>query len=736
MSLLNALLCGGASLAALALTSQTAFADATSDTAGSASAPPHVEQVTVTARHLNVGTKSDTPLQETAATIDVVPRETIEQQAASRVKDVLENVAGITPGTTLGSGTGYYIRGFKDVRIYRNGMLVNGGNDSFDSDLGTANIESLSVLKGPGSVLYGRVEPGGVINIETKRPLSDPHLIAQQSVGSYNFKRSEVDATGPLLGDHNLLYRVAGSYEDADSFRKFVSHQETLFAPSLTWRPSDRFDGTIEGEFYKKDFDADFGIPAVGNRPAPIPISENLGDPNTPRSHLNKTHIGSEIHFHLNSDWVLTNRFLYSKIKNNETFLNPAPAFGTTALLSDGTYKRNAFFEGASQEFKQTTLDLNGHVEFAGAKHEILAGIDYLNGTTDYEIHGNYKTSDPALNINIYSPTYGVPASVIATDLLHVASTRPYSHYAGEWYGAYVQDQITVWNRLHLLAGGRYDWASGGRGRGASFAIAYANEPTVENKDKRFSPHLGLAYDVTPDLTLYSSWTNSFAHSNGLDPVTGARRPPEIGEQYEAGAKAALLDRRLNATFAVYNLTKDNVAEPNPADPLTTILRGQQRSRGVELSVSGQLTPTLSFNGGYAYTDAIISKDTSGLQGNRIANVPKNQANFWAKYDVTTVRNLRGLSLALGVFYVGERAGDADQPGGSTFQLPAYTRLDAAAYYQFTVYGRHMTAQLNVKNLTDKRYYDSTDEGANVGSRYGVYPGAPRTIYGSLRVAF
>ncbi|HVO93082.1 MAG TPA: TonB-dependent siderophore receptor [Terriglobales bacterium] len=683
-------------------------------------------------------TKTDTPLLQTPATIDLIPRDVIQDQAALKVKDALENVVGVSPGPTVGGGTGYYIRGFKDARIYRNGLLVNAANDSFDSDLGTANVERLEVLEGPASVLYGRIEPGGLINVVTKRPQADPHYMLEQSFGSYDLKRTQWDATGTVSRNNGLLYRFAGSYDDSGSFRQFIAHQETLLAPSVTWSPNDRFDWTVEGEYYNKDFDADFGIPAVGNRPAPIPVTENLGDPNTPRSNLAKSHLGSEINYRLSDNWTVTNKFLWTSIDSKETFLNPAPAFGTTALLANGTLQRNAFFEAASQDFKQTTLDLSGKFSVAGTEHHVLLGFDYLDGTTNYNIAGNYKTPDPALNINIYNPVYGVPVSIIATDLLQAASTRPFSHYAGVWYGAYFEDQILIWDRLHILGGGRYDWAENGRGRGATWQLAYANQPSVVTRDERFSPQVGLLYDVTSNFTLYTSWTNSFAKSNGLDPVTGAKRPPETGEQYEAGAKGEFFDSRLTATLSLYDLKKHNVAEPNPTDPLETILSGERRSRGIEFNVTGRLTQALSILAGYAYTDAIVSKDTNGIQGNRIANVPRNQANAWLKYDFGDYAALKGLSLALGARYVGQRAGDGDNPGdpGATFFLPAYIRIDAEAAYRFSIDGTDVTAQLNIKNLTDRRYFESTDEGANVGSRYGIYPGTPLTVSGTLRLEF
>ncbi|HIJ61724.1 MAG TPA: TonB-dependent siderophore receptor [Rhodospirillaceae bacterium] len=682
--------------------------------------------------------KTDIPLLDTPATVDVVPRALLSDQAATRVKDALENVVGVAPASTVGSGTGYYIRGFKDTRIYRDGLLVNAANDAFQSDLGTANVERIEVLKGPASILFGRIEPGGLINVVTKRPEADPHSMIGQSFGSYNLKRTEWDSTGQVTADGQFLYRISGSYDDADSFRTYVSHQETLLAPAVTWRPTDRLSWTVETEYYNKNYDADFGLPAIGNRPASIPTSENLGDPNTPRSNISKVHIGSEINYKLTEDWNITNRFLSTSMRNNETFLNPAPAFGTTALQDNGTLRRNAFFQGTGQDFQQTNLDLTGKFDVAGTKHQTLVGFDYLHATTDYNIQGSYKIADPALAINIFTPVYGMPSSVIAADLSKPASTRAYSYYEGNWYGAYFQDMITFGGRFHLLGGGRYDWAEGGRGRGATWSAAQANLPTVLTRDQYFSPRVGLVYDLTPTQSIYSSWTNSFAQSNGVDPITGSKRPPQTGEQFEVGAKSEFFDKRATATLALYDLTKRNISQPSPTDPTLTVLSGAQRSRGVELDFSGSLTKAISLNAAYAYTYAAVTVDNTGVQGDRIANVPRHQAHVWAKYDFADYTPLNGLSVALGLTGVGSRPGDGDTSGGgkSTFNLPGYARADAAIAYRFQVDGRNLTAQLNVKNLTDRRYYESTDEGANVGSRYSIYPGAPVTVIGGLRAEF
>jgi iron complex outermembrane receptor protein len=684
----------------------------------------------------STGTKTDTPILETPASVEAVSSEVIHDQAAIRIKDALENVSGVRPQSTLGEGSGFVIRGFRDNRIYRNGIIANAANDQFDSDFGTANIESVEVLKGPASILFGRIEPGGLINIVTKRPLPDTHYSIQQTFGSYDEKRTEWDATGPASSDGTLFYRFTGSYDDGASFRDFNFHREMLFAPSLTWKPSSRLEFNLEIEGYNKDYLADFGIPAIGNRPAPIPIGRNLGDPNTPPSYLSKVHVGSDVVYRVSDDWSLHSRFLSTITRAEQSFLNPAPSFIPTALEADNrTLDRNAFFEGSNQDIAGANLDLTGKFAVGSTRHNALVGFDYLHSTTDYWITGDYLNPDPRLAIDIFSPHYGVDPAIIASTL---AIPSNFSVYEGDWYGLYAQDQVTLWDRLHLVANGRYDWVTAGRSNGSSFADAATRLDASKHSDERFSPRLGILYEPIDRLSVYFSWSNSFGNNNGLDSVTGKPLPPELAEQYEAGVKTELFDGNLLATASVFELTKTNILGPDPHNPLISVLNGSRRARGVEMDITGRITDELNVIATYAYTDARVIDDTNGLEGDRVANVPHHAGSVWLKYDVKDYAPLKGLSLGLGAFLVGDRPGDGDQVGdpGNTFTLPAYARVDLLAAYQFSIDGTSMTAQFNIKNMFDKRYYESTDQGANVASRLGIYPGAPLTALGSLRAEF
>ncbi len=227
-------------------------------------------------------TKTDTPIMETPASIQVVPKSVMEDQKSTRIKDALENVSGVRPQSTTAMGTGFIMRGFLNKQTYRNGLIASTGG-SLQSEFDTANIQSVEVLKGPAAVLYGRAEPGGLINITTKKPLDIPFYSLEQQFGSYDLYRTQWDATGPVTDDGTLLYRFTGAYQSNNSFRDFISTDRINIAPTVTWKPTDATDVTLSVEYMNQDYQADLGIPAIGNRPASIPISRSYGsDPNLP----------------------------------------------------------------------------------------------------------------------------------------------------------------------------------------------------------------------------------------------------------------------------------------------------------------------------------------------------------------------------------------------------------------------------------------------------------------------
>ncbi len=688
-------------------------------------------------------TKTNIPLVVTPAAINVVPRAVIQDQQVTRIQEALENVSGVFPDASLGSGNRFIIRGFPVSQIYRNGVLAASfGRSEFD----TANIERIEVLKGPAALLYGRSEPGGLINIVTKRPIDVSYNSVEQRFGSFRQVRTQWDSNN-FLGDGNMLaYRFSGGYQTNGSFRDFDRSNMILLNPSLRFQPTPDTSLVVDLEYFNQDFIADFGIPAVGDRPAPIPISRSFGDPNDPIDNTRQINVGSEFTQRFNEYLTLRNRFLASFNHGFTDFVNPAPAFDAAAALTpDGIMHRNIFGQINNDTIYTTNLDLLGNFDLWGMRHETLVGFDYLRSTTQYPFFGDFITPNPAYDINIYNPwpSYGIPRSAFyAAPFNRPGFPRDVSAFLEDQKGIYFQDHITIWDRLHIVGGGRYDWSVVARGRGGTIRAAELNigAPGVRRYDDAFSPRVGVLYQLMPWLSVYGSWTTGFGANNGVT-ADNVPQPPQQSEQWETGIKAELFDKRLLATLAFYNLTKNNILTPNLStpDPFDSIAVGVQRSKGVEFDAVGKVTDNISLISSFTYLDARVVKDSilddAGVPvflGHRLPNVPRYGGSFWCKWDVTEIPELHGLSLGIGVRFVGNRQGDAI----SSFQLPAYARLDAMAAYKWSFGPMNLVAQVNVRNLTDTIYYESTDPDSNVSPRLGIAPGAPRAVVGSLRVEF
>lgn len=282
-------------------------------------------------------------------------------------------------------------------------------------------------------------------------------------------------------------------------------------------------------------------------------------------------------------------------------------------------------------------------------------------------------------------------------------------------YGVYLQDQIAFSDNLKLLVGGRYDWVS------SEFEILNNNIDDPVQNDGAFSPRIGLVYQPNNNVSLYASYSTSFKPSGGFN-LDGRQFKPTRGTQYEVGVKTDFLDRRLSATLAAYHITKTNVTTRDLNNPGFSIQTGEQQSQGIELDVTGEILPGWKIIASYAYTDAKVSKDNTIPVGNRLDNVPFNQASLWTTYEIQK-GNLRGFGFGLGLFYIGERKGDL----ANSFELPSHLRTDAALYYRRDGFN----AAINIRNLFDIDYARYS-----FGSRNFIQRAAPLTITGSIGWTF
>lgn len=665
-------------------------------------------------------TKTDTPIMETPFSVQVVPRAVMNDRKANSLQEALETVSGVGFMPVDGGVYNVFVmRGFVgDSTVFRNGLHLEGFN--FD----TANLERIEVLKGPAAMLYGRGQPGGLINIATKQALDQDYRAIEQQFGSYDFYRTHLDFGGPLNDDKTLLYRLNIAYQDNNSFRDYVSMERVLVAPTVAWRPSDRTEVSLGLEFQNDNFQRDDGIPAIGIRPAKIPINRFLNDPKDPLDNQDQLAINLNWHHQLDDHWTIRHRFMAVPTK---TYIDRAikPVF----LLDDNrSMFRNGVGQTDDQEFYASDLSMTGQFQTGWLNHEVLLGYDYYQKENIYRFHA--FDNSPFAPVDIFNPAFP-PLPVDLVDFANWGDFRQVSLLKERWHGIYFQDQIQLLKDLYLTGGGRHDWAEAGRGDNFADSLSQAKANFRYTRNEKFSPRVGILYKPTAWLSLFGNFTESFGTNNGRS-ADGIPFVPETSTQYEAGLKSEFWDGRLLANLAFYHLVKENILTANTRtlnDLTDQTAIGAARSRGLEFDLNGKLTENLSVNAAYAWTDTKITQDNDGNQGHQLPLAPRHSGSVWGRYDVD---ELRGLSVAAGAFIAGARQGDKE----NSVRLPGYVRVDTAISYRFRAMGSTMTAQFNVNNLIDKIYYIGTDSIDSALPRADIIPGAPRTFLGSLKIEF
>ncbi|MEQ1527769.1 MAG: TonB-dependent siderophore receptor [Methylococcaceae bacterium] len=657
-------------------------------------------------------TKTDSTLMDTPVSIQVVPKALINDQQDIAIEDALQrNVSGMQrEAVSLKIYDSYIVRGFSSAdQMYRNGFRRTMG--VYDM----ANIEQIEVLKGPASVLYGRVQPGGMVNYVTKKALDTPYYMLQQQFGSYDLYRTSLDATGPLDHNKTVLYRFNASYLDSGSFRNFNDREDVFIAPRLTWRPNDRFEANLEMEKRHDNYMDDTGVPVFGKRPAPVARSLWTGDP-AYRSELDNTLLSADWRFNFNTNWAIQHKFQWDETETNFNLLF------VKEMRDYRTGVRGAFLGGNHQRSYGTSLDLTGNFETLRLKHQLLIGGDYFffnRESPSNKILMPYKGVSVLSDIDIYQPQYGT------IDTGKIDNLRPnyFLHARDDWYGVYFQDQITLWDDLHIMGGGRYDMS------GYGSITTYKSWQEQQDKfamshENHFSPRVGVLYQPWQWLSVYGNYVESFGSNNGNNVVTGRNFAPQLGEQYEIGIKNEFFDQKLTSSIAYYHLVKSNllVYDQSTPDPNDQIALGMARSQGIEVDIKGQLNDDISVLATYAYTDARVTEGNIATEGKRLPSVPDHQASLWGVYQFG-----EHFKAGLGTVIAGQKEGDVI----NSYQLPGYARMDAMLAYVQPLGKTRLTAQINVNNLLNKKYFYGSMEWLP-----DAHYGAPISAMGSLKLEY
>ncbi|SDP54876.1 iron complex outermembrane recepter protein [Pseudomonas arsenicoxydans] len=658
--------------------------------------------------------RSSALLQEIPQTVNVIPAQVIRDQAPRNLDDALANVSGITQGNTLASTQDSVMtRGFGDNRngsIMRDGMPIVQGRGM------NASVDRVEVLKGPASLLYGIQDPGGVVNMVSKKPELEQYNALNLRGSTYgdgkNGSGGGLDSTG-ALGTSGLAYRMVLDHEDEDYWRNFGTHRETLVAPSLAWfGDSTTLLFAYEHREFLTPFDRGTVIDPRTNHPLDISRNERLDEPfNNMEGRSDLYHF--EADHELNDNWKAHfgyswNRETYDASQVRITAIDTTK--GTLTRSMDGT-------QNAVSTDRFTTASLEGNVNVLGLQHDVVVGIDdeyrkiYREDLIRQKSLSTFSYVNPVYGREVAGTTVS-PADSAQTDQLRSDSI-------------FLQDSIHLTDQWILVAGGRFQEYDQYAGKGVPF------QANTDGNGQKWVPRAGLVYRFTDELSFYGSYTESFKPNSTIAPLSGSSTvldgsiAPEEAKSWEIGAKLDM-PGRITGDIALFDIKKRNVLVANSEGPVTIYsAAGEVRSRGLEVDVSGQLSDRWSMIGSYAYTDAEVTEDPL-YKGKQLQNVAKNSGSLSAVYDFGTIVGGDQLRVGAGARYVGERAGNAV----NDFDLPSYTVADAFATYDTKVEGQKVKFQLNVKNLFDRTYYTSA------ASRFFVSMGDSRQISLSSTLEF
>ncbi|MDQ1077904.1 iron complex outermembrane receptor protein [Pseudoroseomonas cervicalis] len=704
---------GSLAAALLVLAAQPALAQAVAEPVAGATQLP---ELSVTARPAQaaadgyqpltttLGGGGAVPLMELPQSIAVVPRAVIEDQQARSLDEVLANVSGVAPANSLGGTQDAFMRrGFGDNRD--GSIMIDGLRTMLPRSM-SVMTDSVEVLKGPASMLYGILDPGGMVNLVPLRPEERFAGMVNLRATSFGGGSAGFDVTGPVA--QGFSFRLAGEDQREDYWRNFGHVERRQIAPSLAWR-DDR--SSIELRYFHEDYAVPFDRgtifgPRTG-RAVPTGRRTRFDEPyNISRGYSD--YVGLRGSHQLDADWRVSAGYAYSLndySDQNARIISYDPATGALVRRADAT-------EASTRFSHAVRADLEGRVNLFGMRHDLVFGTSYdYQSTRRSEMVRGRNTG----GFNIYNPVYG---RLAAPGRVGTPSDSDQMERL-ESVAFYAQDSIHLNEQWILVAGLRYEQFDQVAGRGRPF------NRNTDVDDGRLVPRLGLVYRVLPELALYASYSESFKPNSSISTAYGAL-PPETARSYEIGAKLDI-GEGLSATLAAFDIDKRNVAYNFVQNGTTfTATAGAVRSRGVELDIAGRVTRQDSLIGSYAYTDASVTRDPT-LQGNRLWNVPRHTASLFWVHDFGAVLGSEGLRAGFGGRFMGERAGDTE----NSFDLPSYQVFDAFVAYDTRIERQALRLQLNVKNMFDKTYYTATQ-----GSNLGVAIGEPLQVVASVTARF
>jgi len=658
--------------------------------------------------------KTNTPILEIPQTVNVVTQQQLKDKKPETLAESLQNVSGVSYGNTTGGIFDSIIkRGFgggRDGSIMRNGVPASVMH-SFNK-----TVESVEVLKGPSSLLYGAQEPGGIINMVTKKPKYDFSNEIWAGIGNRNYWNTGFDTTGPIA-ESGFAYRFIFDTMQKDYWREFGEYKNVLFAPSLSYKGDDYRINLAYAHTRSTD-PIDRGmylIPSTGKL-LPIDKKRRLDEPfNKLKTKLDTLDVNFEKN--LGENWLLKGAYAFSRSKHEYGHIR------LMNVLNNGTAtRRNEYYDGFIHRTHAGSLNLNGYVKTGEIEHNLLFGID----AKEYYRYrpGGLKDTGNHLSINIYHPIYGRVG-------LPTARESSIQYQKLKTIGFYVQDSINLTENLIYSLGTRYEYYD-------QVARGTTSGPnSTDQQDGKFTWQTGLLYLLTPQWSVYTNYAQSFNPQMAMKGDIGDIKPEE-GKSIEFGSK--FQNDSITASAAVFNINKKNIMRT--VSGVSTPV-GEARSRGFEFDFNGRVTQGLSLGASYAYTKTDVLKDSGAyavLVGKPLEATPKHQASLFTNYDFSHL-GAKGLRIGGGARYFGSwytyymRTNLPAVPAGTAFKINSAVVYDAFISYDTKIAGYETNFSFNVKNLTDKLYYTSSSTGTQANI-IPIQPGYARQFMLTASVKF
>ena len=655
-------------------------------------------------------TRTDTPLVDVPQAVSVITERQIDDQAMRSVADVLRYV----PGTMIGQGEGHRdqitIRGNNSTADF----FVDGLRDDVQYYRPLYNLQRIEVLRGPNAMIFGRGGGGGVINRVTKVPLFESSIGGSASVDSFGAWYVDADVNQPL--SEGIAARLNAVYEEFGNHRDFFDGRLIAVNPMLRFLPGDNTGINLSYEYVDDERVVDRGIPSA--RPGTIL------DPAEPLTGFRDTFFGvsgvNELGFvghilrgtvehRFTPDLTVVSRLIYADY--DKFYRNAFAATPVTTSAGVPAVGIEAYFDAFQRQNLFSQTDLVWRPATGPASHTLLAGVEFgQQDTGNQRLNGFFDT----LGANVRRATVPLADPITVPPITFRPGTGQRSTESdADILAFYIQDQVEI-GPVEIVAGLRYD----------HFEIDVEDLFTgvvTARTDDLWSPRLGLILHPVEDVSLYASYSRSYLPQSGdqfnsLD-VTGANLEPERFDNYEVGVKWQPREDLL-LSAAVYQLDRANTRAPGPVAG-TIAATGEQRSRGLEIEATGQITRNWQMSFGYTLQDAEITETTSAAPAGRdVAQVPKHMVSLWTRYDFSP-----RVGAGLGLHHQSSSFASIS----NAVLLPSYTRLDAALFFLIT---DQIEAQLNVENLFDASYFPTAHNDNNITT------GAPITARGTVRFRF